>query len=244
MRTNIPDGNRIIVPENYRMNIPGYSPVNSYVWWDSSDSNSVVIQTGVSELKDKGSLGFNLVQPNASNQPSYNIVQQNSHPTITFDRNYEQCLSKQVQSAGLDDVVFSIAFKPYSVSNPYQSIFSYNGDTSDFQIDSDDGAKWYGRFNSSNYGQKRYSANAMSNIPLVLSILANTSSGTLEGYLNKNLVWSISGYAGWDNTDISLKLCSNRASTRYLSCDFYEMVVLPPEEKDSIIDYLIDKWGI
>ena len=244
MRYNIETDTRVDVPDSIRLNTFGYIPDDAYVWWDAADASTITIDVGVSELRDKGSAGFNLIQPDAAHQPDYDVIQQNYLPVISFDRGAQEQLYVIESSLGIDNAAVSVAFRPIDVGKSYQSILSYSGDTNDFQFDANDGSDWLGRFNSQGYLNQNFSNTPLTGVAQILTIVGDVAKGTLDGYLNEDKIWSNSGYTGWDNTDVAIRLAVNRGNERFLTCDFYEMVVTRPEDAADLIEYLMAKWNI
>ena len=234
-----------------RLTIPGrWTPKNAYVWWDASDESAITLSLSgsnkVAELRDKGSVGLNLSQSTAANQPIFNSAQQNGLSTITFDHTYEEILKGSMASQDITDMVFAIAFKPTGFTNKYGSVFSYAGNQKDFQIDSskDTTGEWNGYFRNTGYYPHTFDTTNSKNVPQILSIVGNTVTAELKGYKNGEYIWTEPNYVGWDNSGITVRLGTGRYQYGYLSMDFYEAVIAPREDRERVHKYLKDKWNI
>lgn len=227
-----------------RLTTNKYEPNNAYIWYDASDASTITIQTGVSQLNDKGTAGFNLAQSVASQQPVYNSIQQNGLPTISFDSASSNKLVYTADSINMDNMAFAIAFKPKEV-NQYKAVFSYNGDWNDWQIDSGDvnNANWLGRMYSA-FGTDMYDSAGSTNTSQVLSFVCDTTAGTLTGYKNGTHTFTNNSYTQWDKQTVVLRMGANRNNDVYSSLDFYELAVVPPNEIYKLNAYLVEKWGI
>ena len=238
-RLRIGDGNRLYLPSDIS-SIP-FTPL---IWWDGSDASKIIVQTGVSQVTDKGSYGVNLIQPTASNQPIFNNVQQNGHSTISFDKVSDHQLYTASSNINIDNTVLAIACKPMAINNQYNAVVSFNGDEKDFQFQANHGQEWRGLMNASDYNNGTFDTVNSLGIPQMLSITGNTTTGRMKGYKDGIYKWDTSDYIGWDAIDIVMRIAVNRNSSRWMSMDFYELIIAPESETVAVHTYLMDKWGI
>ena len=235
---------------NTRLNLEekDWPAATAFCWWDASDASSVTLLSGgtsdVVQLEDKGILKRHMIQPTATNQPTFNSVQQNGNSTISFERTNNEYLYNTGAHIEIANSIFLIAFKPKNIGSKYNAVFSYDGPNKDFQIDAGDGSYWYGRFNSANYTNNNFDTVDSLNIPQVLGFVSDKTNGILKGYKNGVEKFTITNFDGFANDNITMKFAENRNATRWMSMDFYEALISPISEKDRITEYLMDKWNI
>ena len=232
---------------NTRLSLNRWTPADSgFIWWDASDETTIRMQTGVSEMMDKGSYGATMTQSVASQQPEYDIVRQNGLKTITFNNGGgSQFLQSVISSFTLPDFAFAIAFSPHIAGSKYNSIFSYSGDANDFQIDSGDGTVWLGELRTAGYGNHFYETSGdYVTTPQILGFTGDKTNRILTGYKNGVEKFQITDFDGFDTTNDSFYIGANRNVDRFLRCDFYEMAIVPIHEKDQLHEYLMRRWGI
>ena len=247
MKLNV-NNNRIHINNNMLLLSKEWTPKDAYVWWDASDASSIILSLSgsnkVSELHDKGSLGVNISQSTASKQPTFNSTQQNGYSTISFNNANEESLEVSLPAQGITDMIFAIAFKPTTVSNAGQSVFSYNGNAQDFQIEASSNTIFKGYFKSDGYDDHLFDPDDSLNVPQVLSLVGDMSTGELKGYKNGVEKWIDLNYVGWDHDNVTIRIATNRANSRFLGMDFYEAIVTHKNDYEKVHKYLKNKWNI
>ena len=213
---------------------------STYAWWDASDSSTVTIETGITQLDDKSGNGYHFKQSAASEQPEYVLNAQNGLNKISFNGVTKMHtdnianVDSRVQSSCL-----VIAFKPAGVDSSFDSIISWNGGGTDYQIDSNNAGEWRGQVRSSSSLTIGTVNTLWEN--RILSLVTNLTeweiykNGTLK---DTNTVGTL------DVTDIIVGLAINRGNSQPLASDFYEAMILPRRYRREAEGYLAHKWGI
>jgi hypothetical protein len=252
MRTNITQGTRLNLDTAQRYQLRQWRPEDSaIIWWDASDPSAVQRQADqVIELTDKGlgNYSYDLKQATSSKQPSY-TEHINDLSVVSFNENQAQCLISDSLSHNMTDYAFSIVCKPLSYQNKYAAVISYDGDTNDWQIDTNDDDSdaedtFIGMLRLVSNSSQPYSSTNMLGKLVMFSFIADHTNSELKVYENGRHIRTLTGWAGFDNTSDIIKLAVNRGGSVYTSMHFCEAMFVPISEWRFSFNYLLSKWGV
>ena len=220
-----------------RLTIPGWTPKDAYIWWDASDASTITMQTGVSQISDKGSIGANMVQTSAAAQPEYDSVKQNGLSTISFNGSSHYLTTNPFDfPSAQPNYYLAVAFKPITSTNKRDSIISRYDE---WQISSGTAPAWHGKISGNTFD----SSNSIG-IPQVLGFISDTTNGILTGYKNGQQVFEDTGFTGYSPIDIVLDMGVGKSDNHFLNADFYELIIVPIEDREPTDNYLKHKWNI
>ena len=217
---------------------------DSYIWYDPSDEGTVTLQTGVVVLQDKGSAGFNLIQSNSTQQPTYSRYT-NGLYRLSFNSADSQFLKTDITNWTLPDYELFIAFK-CGTPGPYRSALSLAGSDSTFQIDGGAGgsSEWWGRMDTSKFGGPHFSTENNTSKAVIFAYTADTTNQLLSGYVGHDESFTVSNFTGFDTANTTLRVSADRSESIFAGSELFEMFVVPLGNRFEAVTYLKKKWGI
>jgi hypothetical protein len=231
------------------MNLWTPAEIATQLWLDASDSDTITIDTGVSQWNDKSGNGLHAVQASVSLQPSISSNFLNGLDVLNFPDNGGHAL--QGQSFSNNEISIFVVRKCNSSGTAYSNCVFDSGDNLSFG--SSNGVRFDSFSGTSRFGTNTTFLSGTSNIDWNL-IAGIKKSG--ERSLQLNSVSESSDTQSGDLTQLSSKYSigtfqtdsSGTLDTKPFYGYIAEIVILPiavdVETKNYIEGYLAHKWGL
>ena len=225
-------------------NIPGL-----VAWYDPSDTSSITESTGaVSAIADLGTGGLNLLQGNASFQPTTGTRSINSLNVLDFDGTEFMSKSGFPVPASGNLTLCMVAELDATVLDT-NSIVSMDA-SRDYQIDAGNASQWNGRMRQSSLGgagDANWTGGPYNSDPHVFCIVFDFTNSIRKAYIDGVQVMVDNAYTAKLNVSQNLRAFANRAGNDYCNGamgEFYLAESCATACLAQSFAYLGDKWGI
>lgn len=183
-------------------------------WYDTADETKTTEAAGeVSQVDDKSSNGFDLAQGTGSAQPD-NLISEGNHKVFNYDGG--DAIGGAVTLPSSGNVGFYIIAKIGAVNNTLDSIFSFDGASSDFEIISNHATQFNGAVSMIGAATSfAITGGPYSDLVTRLySVIFNFDLHTVTFYVNGVASGTVNNYNTKLNTSGNFVLMANKALTQ------------------------------